>query len=40
VGALQRWRATSITAGRIDSPMMAKITREKFRRTTGMLPKR
>jgi hypothetical protein len=27
-------------AGRMDSPMIAKTTREKLRRTTGMLPKR
>jgi hypothetical protein len=27
-----------MTAGRMESPMMAKMTSEKLRRTTGMLP--
>src|SRR5262245_36996515 len=36
----RRWRRTSITPGRMDSAMIAKITSVKLARTTGMFPKR
>jgi hypothetical protein len=37
--ALARWRNASITPGRTEITMIAMMTREKFRWTTGMLPK-
>ena len=40
VPARPRWRHTSMIAGKMDRMMIAKITSEKLRRTTGMFPKR